>query len=644
MCGITGFINFRADQAANSLEARALEMAGEIFYRGPDDEGAWSDERYGVSLAHRRLSILDLSPTGHQPMASLSGRSVIVYNGEVFNFVEIRHELERDGIRFRGSSDTEVILEACELWGVERTSAKLIGMFAFAFWDARNLKLSLVRDRLGIKPMYWGVFDRNLLFASELKALKVHPAFAGEVNRDALTLYMRHNYIPAPYSIYQGVQKQQPGSIITFSLDGSRQELRFWKLEEVVRAGLMNRRSCTDEEASGELNELLLDAVGKRMVADVPLGAFLSGGVDSSTVVALMQAQSARPVKTFSIGFEETEFDESPYAKSVAAHLGTDHTELIVSPRQAMDVIPRLPAIYDEPFADSSQIPTFLVSQLARQHVTVSLSGDGGDELFAGYGRYQYSHTAWRSLSPLPSSLRRCLAGTIRLLARRQWDAVAEVVPRRYRPSSPGDRLYDTARVLESDIDDVYLRLLSHWNHPEEVVLRGNEPATIFRDRSIRSSIPDAVERMQFLDTMTYLPDDILTKVDRASMSVSLEARVPLLDHRVVEYAWQLPSHMKVRCGQTKWLLREVLYRYVPKQLIERPKMGFGVPIDAWLRGPLKPWAEELLSESRLVSEGFFESDQIRLKWQEHQEGSQNWAYLLWDVLMFQAWLEAQSM
>jgi len=643
MCGIAGFINFRADQGSGCLAERSLEMARAISYRGPDDEGAWSDERFGVSLAHRRLSIVDLSPTGHQPMISSSGRSVIIYNGEVYNFREIREELERHGIEFKGNSDTEVILEACERWGVEKTAAKLIGMFAFAFWDTRTLELAMVRDRLGIKPLYWGVFDRNLLFASELKALRQHPAFVGEVDRDALTLYLRHNYIPAPYSIYRGVRKQAPGTIHTFTLDGAHRVSAFWTLENVVKSGLANRLDCSDKEATDELNDLLFDAVGRRMVADVPLGAFLSGGVDSSAVVALMQAQSARPVKTFSIGFEENGFDESPYAKAVAAHLGTEHTELIVSPRQAMDVIPRLPAIYDEPFADSSQIPTFLVSQLARQQVTVSLSGDGGDELFAGYGRYQYAQTAWRRLSPLPPALRRCVAGSLRLLGKSQWDAIAGVVPGRYRPSNPGDRIYDAASVLGSDIDDVYLRLLSHWNHPEEVVIHGTEPSTVLRDRSIRSSIPDAVERMQYLDTLTYLPDDILTKVDRASMSVSLEARVPLLDHRIVEYAWKLPAHMKVRDGQTKWLLREVLYKYVPKRLIERPKMGFGVPIDLWLRGPLKPWAEELLSESRLSGEGYFESGQIRAKWEQHQAGSQNWAYLLWDVLMFQAWLEGQG-
>ena len=644
MCGIAGFIGVGLSKnSVDGLRDIALRMSNAITYRGPDDHGVWIDESQGVGLAHRRLSIIDLSPAGHQPMLSASGRSVIVYNGEVFNFAEIRLELERKGVRFGGHSDTEVILEACEIWGVEETAKRLIGMFAFAIWDRQELTLSLVRDRLGIKPLYWGNYKGAFLFASELKALKAHPAFKAEIDRDALALFLRHNYIPGPHSIYQGVQKQRPGTVLRFDEAGKLTERTFWSLETIASKGLEDLCASTDEQAVADLEKLLLDAVGRRMIADVPLGAFLSGGVDSSLVVALMQAQSSKAVKTFSIGFAERDFNEAPYAAAVAKHLGTDHTELIVTPRQALDVIPRLPYIYDEPFADSSQIPTFLVSELARRHVTVSLSGDGGDELFAGYNRYQFSQTVWRQLSPLPSSLRNVACKLLRALSPGQWNALFAPIPGRFRPPQVGDKLHKLASVLESDIDKIYLRLLSHWNEPDQVVIGGREPLTILRDESLKTLIPDAVRRMQYLDTLTYLPDDILVKVDRASMAVSLEARVPLLDHRVVAYAWSLPNRMHRRDGQAKWILRQVLYKYVPKQLIERPKMGFGVPIDSWLRGPLREWAEELIDESRLRREGFFHPEPIQQKWKEHLSGQINWSYLLWDVLMFQSWLEAQN-
>jgi asparagine synthase (glutamine-hydrolysing) len=644
MCGIAGFFSFgNSNNSVDWLRDVALKMTDAITYRGPDDNGVWVDGERGVGFAHRRLSIIDLSPGGHQPMVSSSGRSVIVYNGEVFNFLEIRAQLERSGVVFRGHSDTEVILEACEIWGVQETAKRLIGMFAFAIWDRQERTLSVVRDRLGIKPLYWGMFKNSVIFGSELKALKQHPAFDTEIDRDALALFLRHNYIPGPHSIYQGVQKQRPGTVLRFSEAGKLTERTFWSFESIACKGLEDPCASTDEQAVADLEKLLVDAVGRRMIADVPLGAFLSGGVDSSLVVALMQAQSSKPIKTFSIGFAERDFNEAPYAAAVAKHLGTDHTELIVTSRQALDVIPRLPQIYDEPFADSSQIPTFLVSELARRHVTVSLSGDGGDELFAGYNRYQFSQTVWRQLSPLPSSLRNIASKLLRALSPRQWNDLFAPVPGRFRPPQVGDKLHKLAGVLESDIDKIYLHLLSHWNEPDQVVIGGREPLTILRDESVKALIPDSVRRMQYLDTLTYLPDDILVKVDRASMAVSLEARVPLLDHRVVAHAWSLPNRMHRRNGQSKWILRQVLYKYVPKYLIERPKMGFGVPIDSWLRGPLREWAEELIDESRLRREGFLRPEPIQQKWKEHLSGQINWSYHLWDILMFQSWLEAQN-
>lgn len=644
MCGIAGFVGSGlSGGSADALRATALKMANAITYRGPDDHGVWVDEDRGVGLSHRRLSIIDLSPAGHQPMTSASGRLVIVYNGEVFNFAELRVDLEKKGIKFRGHSDTEVILEACEVWGVEETAKRLIGMFAFAIWDRKDRTLSLVRDRLGIKPLYWGSFNKAVIFGSELKALKEHPLFEAEIDRDALTLFLRHNYIPGPHSIYRGVRKQRPGTIVRFEGSGKFTERAFWTLEAVASDGLKNQRVSTDDQAVADLEKLLLDAVGRRMVADVPLGAFLSGGIDSSLVVALMQAQSSKAVKTFSIGFAEKDFNEAPYAAAVAKHLGTEHTELVVTPQQALDVIPRLPYIYDEPFADSSQIPTFLVSELARRHVTVSLSGDGGDELFAGYNRYQFSQAVCRQISPLPPALRRTAAKLLRVLTPGQWNALFSPLPARMRLPQAGDKLHKLAGVLESEIDEIYLRLLSHWTEPEKIVIDGHEPATILRDEFVKDRIPDPVQRMQYLDTLTYLPDDILVKVDRASMAVSLEARVPLLDHRVVAFAWSLPRRMHQRDGQSKWILRQVLYKHVPKSLIERPKMGFGVPIDSWLRGPLRDWAESLIDESRLRREGFLRPEPIRQKWREHLSGQINWSYLLWDVLMFQAWLEAQN-
>jgi asparagine synthase (glutamine-hydrolysing) len=624
-------------------------MADAITHRGPDDSGVWMDEAAGVALAHRRLSILDLSPAGHQPMLSASGRYVIAFNGEIYNHLELREALT--GIAWRGHSDTETLLAAFERWGIETTLKKSVGMFAIALWDRETHILTLARDRLGEKPLYYGWQNGVLLFGSELKALKAHPAFAGDIDRNALTLFLRHNYIPAPYSIYRDIHKLLPGTYWQIGRDAlaaqrTQGELKiYWSAREVAEAGQRNLFRGGDAEAVAELERLLGQAVGGQMVADVPLGAFLSGGVDSSTVVALMQARSSRPVKTFTIGFKEAGYNEAEHAHAVARHLGTEHTELYVTPQDAMDVIPSLSAIYDEPFADSSQIPTCLVSRLARSHVTVSLSGDGGDELFGGYNRYFWARNLWRKLGWMPRPLRAALAGVLTTLPPASWNTafqkLEQWLPIRLRYANPGDKLHKAAEILAvRSPEEIYLGLVSHWKNPAQLVPGSHEPLTLLTDPGQQADLPDFEHRMMYLDTVTYLPDDILTKVDRAAMSVSLETRVPLLDHRVVEFAWTLPLDMKIRHVQGKWLLRQVLYRHVPQSLMERPKMGFGVPIDQWLRGPLKPWASTLIDPARLVREGIFDSAPIQQKWHEHQAGARNWSYYLWDVLMFQQWQE----
>lgn len=616
-------------------------MGQTIVHRGPDDGGVWMDEDAGVGLVHRRLSILDLSPLGHQPMHSHAGRFVIAYNGEVYNFPELRAELEAHGCRFNSHSDTEVILEGCATWGVAQTVRKLNGMFAFALWDRVDRVLWLARDRLGIKPLYWGWFDGLLVFGSELKALKAHGGWDAAIDREAVCAFMRHGYVPAPRSIWRGVNKLAPGTLLIARAGAAPVEECYWSAEEVARQGIAARagHGVTRSEAVDQLDQLLRDAVGRQMVADVPLGAFLSGGYDSSVVAALMQAQSSQPVKTFSIGFSEQGYDEAPHAKAVAAHLGTDHTELYVQPEHALEVVPRLPRWYDEPFADSSQIPTFLVSEMTRGHVTVALSGDGGDELFAGYNRYRLASRIWKYLSPVPRPLRRGIGDLLRRVAPSRWDSLLAPIGL----ARAGDKLHKLADVLADSNDALYRRLVSQWPMPERVVQQVCEPAGILADPSLPCRIPDFLDRMQYCDLVTYLPDDILTKVDRASMAVSLEVRVPLLDHRVVEYAWTLPQSLKLRGRDSKWLLRQVLYRYVPRQLLERPKMGFGVPLDSWLRGPLRDWAESLLDANVLRQQGFLDPAPVRAAWADHLSGRRNLQYPLWTVLMFQAWLETQG-
>ena len=644
MCGVAGLLARDEGQAAE-LRIAVERMASALEHRGPDDSGSWVDAAAGIALGFRRLAILDLSPTGHQPMVSRDGRFVTVFNGEIYNHRELRATLEKSAVRFRGTSDTEVILEACSAWGVKAAVPRLWGMFAIAIWDREKRVLTLARDRIGKKPLYYGYSGSTLLFGSELKALRAYPGFAGEIDRDALLLYLRFGYVPAPRSIYRGIAKLPQGTMATVRQGEAPQIEPYWQARQVAEEGLANRLDLPVAEAEEELDALLRDAVRRRMIADVPLGALLSGGVDSSVVVALMQAQSARPVQTFTIGFFESAYNEAEAAKAVADHLGTDHTELYVTPEQAQAVIPRLPALYDEPFADSSQIPTFLVCELARRHVTVSLSGDGGDELFAGYTRYLWAEDVWRRLRHIPMIGRETLASVLGRIPPQAWDRlyglVEPLVPARARMRLPGDKLHKLAQWLTvGGPSELYQRVVSQWPHPEGLAVAGHEPETALSDGELVRIIPDFTERMMFLDLVTYLPDDILVKVDRASMGVSLEARNPLLDHRVVEWAWRLPLALKRRDGSSKWLLRRVLDRYVPAALIDRPKMGFGVPIDSWLRGPLREWAEELLDEGRLRREGYLRPEPVRAAWRDHLSGRRNEQYRLWTILMFQAWKE----
>jgi asparagine synthase (glutamine-hydrolysing) len=666
MCGIAGYLALETTLHLDEARAVAGAMTNALTHRGPDDTGCWVDAAAGIALGHRRLSILDLSPEGRQPMLSASGRYVVAFNGEIYNFQALRAELDKadDGAGlWRGHSDTEVMLAAFECWGVEAALGKFIGMFAFALWDRRDRLLYLGRDRLGEKPLYYGWVHGALTFASELKALRAYPGWRGEIDRDALALFMRHDYIPAPYSIYRDIYKLPPGTLLALSADTARRKrpfsprpatradatlcrpLYYWSIKDVAESGTRSSFTVSTDEAVSQLDTLLRTSVAQQMVADVPLGAFLSGGIDSTTVVALMQAQSERPVKTFTIGFNEPGYNEAEHAKAVARHLGTEHTELYVTPDQAQAVIPRLPDLYDEPFADSSQIPTFLVAQLARRHVTVALSGDGGDELFGGYNRYFWGRNLWRRFGWMPRGMRGAAASGMTWLSPQSWDRVfsglGPLLPSPLRQPQAGSKLHKLAGIIRvRDPEELYLGLVSHWADPAAVVKGAREPPTALSDPDHRVDLADFTDRMMYLDTVTYLPDDILVKVDRAAMGVSLETRVPLLDHRVVEFAWRVPLSMKIRDGQGKWLLRQVLYRYVPQALMERPKMGFGVPIDSWLRGPLREWAEELLGEARLRQEGYFEPAPIRRLWREHLSGERDWQYHLWDVLMFQAWLE----
>jgi asparagine synthase (glutamine-hydrolysing) len=645
MCGIAGIVGaygFGAEQ----LNFTATRMTDVLHYRGPDDHGVWIEERSGLAFGHRRLSILDLSAHGHQPMQSACGRYVTVYNGEIYNFKDLRKELVDAGHSFRSHSDTEVLLAALTEWGLERAVQRFNGMFAFALWDKKQGQLHLARDRIGEKPLYYGWVGDVFIFGSELKSICAYPDFRAEINREALSLFFRYRYVPSPYSIYKGIHKLTPGTVLTISAANTRilpDPVPYWSLQDVVEKGNTDPFLLDESELLDNFEQLLADAVEKRMVSDVPLGAFLSGGIDSSTIVALMQSRSNRPVQTFSIGFNEAGYDEAVYAKEIASHIGTSHTELYVTARQAMGVIPSLPQMYDEPFADCSQIPTHLVASLARNQVTVSLSGDGGDELFAGYWRHFMGMRIWNQAQHLPIPMRKLMSGAIQTLSPVNWDKLRHsidfLLPQKLKGFGVGDRAYKLVSILNAGNEiEMYKALVSDWNDSEALVLKASEPELALFKNISKWELSDFRKKIMYLDAMSYLPGDILTKVDRASMAVSLEARVPFLDPEIIEFASRVPMNMKIRNGKGKWLLRQLLARHVPESMFNRPKMGFAVPIDHWLRGPLRDWAEELLDARRLEEEGMLNAVLVRTRWQEHLSGKRNWQNQLWNVLMYQAW------
>lgn len=644
MCGIVGYLDTLKNESHETLHHTVMKMAETIATRGPDGSGSWCDAHTGLAFGHRRLAILDLSPAGHQPMQSDCGRFIITFNGEIYNFEAIKKDLDPDS-PYRGHSDTEILLHAVREWGVEKTLTQLNGMFALALWDRTERCLYLARDRFGEKPLYYGWIGSTFFFGSQLKSFHKHPKGPSQMDRTALALYLKHGYVPAPYSILEQIQKLPPATYLTLTEKdyASRAvEIRpYWSARKAMVEGVRSPFEAEDAEILRGLEEHLLHSVKLRMVADVPLGAFLSGGIDSSLIVALMQAQSPQPVKTFTIGFSEMGNDEAPFAKKVATYLGTDHRELYVSPQEAMSVIPLLPSFYDEPFADHSQIPTYLVSKMARQHVTVSLSGDGGDEIFGGYNRYLQGLDAWERCRKIPHSIRGAVAKGISMLSPASWDSLFQAfslfLPERRMVALAGNKMYKFAAILDcSDFSQMYSSLTTVWGDSLSVVKNASLPQALSSHSEWETTDPR--NQMMYLDSQTYLPDDILVKVDRASMAVSLESRAPYLDHQIVEYAWHLPLSMKIRAGLGKWCLRQILDRYVPQELITRPKMGFTIPLEHWLRGPLRPWAEATLERVRKGNE--LEFSPIEAKWKAHLSGKRNFQDPLWAILMFQAWRE----
>jgi len=650
MCGLTGCWTKKADAAFLHTSVKAMSQT--LIHRGPDAGAVWVDEPEGIGLGHRRLKVIDLSENGAQPMHSACNRYVLVFNGEIYNHHTIREELEDHGLapNWRGHSDTEILLAGFVAWGVIATLQRTVGMFSLALWDKKERRLTLGRDRFGEKPLYYGWLGKGngqtFVFGSELKALRAFPNFDNPINRDALALYFQFCTVPAPYSIFQDIFKLEPGHVLVLQKEGFDHKAikiePYWQLTDVIEKGAAN--PIRDEiEAIEMLDFVLRQSVEQQSVADVPLGAFLSGGIDSSLITALMQDQSNRPIQTFTVGFDESAFDESPYALAVAKHLGTDHHELRVTSEDALNIIPNVPELYDEPFADSSQIPTYFICKAARQKVTVALSGDAGDELFGGYNRYFWGRRIWNKFAWLPSASRRLLGRAILWPSVDTWDSMNCILPSDYRVTNLGNKAYKMAYRLEQvkNLDDLYRSLVMIWPEGKDIVKHSNKLPTLLDDPKIVKNISEAEHRMMLWDSLTYLPDDILTKVDRAAMGVSLETRIPFLDQRVAEIAWRMPLHMKLRDGKGKWALRQILYKHVPSDLIERPKAGFGIPLGQWLRGPLFDWAENLINEKRLQSEGYLNSTLVRETWQQHLSNRYDWPHELWSVLMFQAWLDS---
>lgn len=638
MCGIAGFVDARKEFSNETLTRTAAAMAAQLRHRGPDDAGVWSDETAGVALAHRRLAVLDLTPAGHQPMMSTCGRLVLSYNGEIYNHAELRDELSARGRCFRGHSDTEVLVEACAEWGLGVTLKKIVGMFAFALWDRETRTLSLVRDRIGIKPLFWGRFGTLMLFASELKALHAHPGWQPRIDFGSFAAYLRWGHVPAPYCIYQGLHKLLPGQMLVWAGGGEPRISSYWDPAQVAAAAQADRLQIGQAEALDELDTLLGDAIARRMIADVPVGAFLSGGIDSSLIVALMQAHGGRPVHTFTIGFQEKRFNEAAQARAVANHLGTVHSEVVVTATDALALVPELPHWFDEPLAVRSQIPAMLVSRLARREVTVALCGDGGDELFGGYPGYYIARALDRATTALPAPLRLLTADLLDRLVT-GITLMLRIVPSPYRPALPANHARQLIAVMRAGggITEFYAQLYSATAGPLPLVASMGEHPMLWQDSRHGERVTDPIDRMGYYALLDTLVDRTLAKVDRASMAYSLEVRVPLLDHRVVEYAWRLPPALKYG-ERGKPLLRHLLYRYLPAELVDHPKKGFSCPLPGWLRGPLRDWADAVLDERTLKQEGLFNPGAVRACWNQHLDGSGNYWQLLWSLLMFRQW------